>query len=242
MKSTHLKRLNEMKLAAVILTFLLGAPFLRAQSVAMNHLVEYAAESEGIKVDVSIGWPSPEDTHPDTVFAYFHGDEEFPYTGKMKSENEIVLERTNGDTLILSRKDEGGIERWVGTMSWRDGRGDLFVDEIVLERKINMAAPSPVRAGKFDYDKSRLDDLRSRHVSENDIAHWTSAQIRYAINFIYARNGYAFKGSGPIRSVFNSMDWYEPLEGMSMEEIDARMNNIETSNIKVLAKVRSSRG
>jgi hypothetical protein len=242
MKHTHLKKLTEINMVAMMLTFILGAPLLRAQSVAMTHLVEYAADSDGIKVDVSIGWPSPEDTHPDTVFAIFHGDEEFPYSGTMKSEIEVVLKRANGNTLILSRKDEGGIERWVGTISWGGAGGNQFVDPIVLDRKINIAAPGPVRASRFDYDKSRLDDLRSRHVSENDIAHWTSAQIRYAINFIYARNGYAFKGSGPIRSVFNSMDWYEPLEGVSMEEIDARMNSFETSNIKVLAKIRSSQG
>lgn len=110
----------------------------------------------------------------------------------------------------------------------------------VAVREIPERNRGSVTEGRFDYDKSRLNEFRLRYISAAEIAHWTEGQIRYAINFVYAKNGYAFK-DGPIRAVFDSMDWYSPLEGWSIEQIDTRMNEYEVSNIKVLAEVRSSK-
>ncbi len=90
--------------------------------------------------------------------------------------------------------------------------------------------------------REETDPLSRRLLTEEEIATWSQAKIRYSINYIYARNGYPFetKKSAAIRRAFEKESWYEPISGMTIEQADGAMNRMEKTNIKTLARFRET--
>ena len=85
--------------------------------------------------------------------------------------------------------------------------------------------------------------LKIRVVSEDEITNWDFEKLRYAINYIYARNGYPLNGvkEQDLRREFEKFDWYKPAENVSMEIADQKMSSIESENIKLLAAERGAK-
>ena len=93
----------------------------------------------------------------------------------------------------------------------------------------------PANASQLD---SSCGLFSQRLISANDISGWDFHQLRYAINFLYAKYGYVFPAR-EIQAVFTSKPWYHPISGLSMDDIDAKMSSIEASNVKVLAETKN---
>ena len=81
----------------------------------------------------------------------------------------------------------------------------------------------------------KFPQTRDRLLSASDIASWDFASVRYAINEIYARHGYAFQNPD-IRQRFQTFSWYHSKPGISMEELEKRyLSRVEFGNAKLLA-------
>jgi hypothetical protein len=62
--------------------------------------------------------------------------------------------------------------------------------------------------------------------------------VQYAINEIYARNGATFHHPD-VRQQFQKFDWYQPKPGLTFDDIDQSMSDIERHNLKMLAQYRA---
>ena len=78
----------------------------------------------------------------------------------------------------------------------------------------------------------------TRYLTLKDLSGMNDDQIQYAINEIYARNGYLFEDD-PYKSYFRSKSWYDP-DTHDKDVAVSRMNNYEKENLKVMAKYRNS--
>lgn len=86
----------------------------------------------------------------------------------------------------------------------------------------------------------KFPQTRERLLSKSDIASWDFASVRYAINEIYARHGYAFQNPD-IRQRFQTFSWYHSKPGISMEELEKRyLSQVEFGNAKLLAERRKA--
>ncbi len=54
-----------------------------------------------------------------------------------------------------------------------------------------------------------------------DIESWGFEQLRYAINEMYARKGFAFGGK-EFFEIFSKFDWYEPDPRLTTSGVEAR--------------------
>ena len=99
--------------------------------------------------------------------------------------------------------------------------------------KITTMNSSPSEIGNTYKGDFIFYDSSYRLLNSSEITWLSSAQVQQAINEIYARYGRAFKNS-QIRAYFQSTEWY--IENPSYS--DSYLNDIEKSNITLLAKYR----
>lgn len=63
------------------------------------------------------------------------------------------------------------------------------------------------------------------------------AELRYAINEMYARHGAQFLNHPEIRKQFEKFKWYYPIPGLSLDDIDKEFSHIERHNRDLLARL-----
>ncbi len=76
-------------------------------------------------------------------------------------------------------------------------------------------------------------DSSTRKLTVAEVSKLSDNDIQYAINEIYARNGYIFKDE-QLKTYYNSMPWYTPNPSFSTSEL----NDIESYNINLLTQYR----
>jgi VWFA-related protein len=76
-------------------------------------------------------------------------------------------------------------------------------------------------------------DSDSRYLTEEDLDKLTEAEVRIALNEIYARRGYIFQTAEDMKAHFAAMDWYEGTE-TNMDKVQAKFNKYETKNVDLL--------
>jgi hypothetical protein len=86
----------------------------------------------------------------------------------------------------------------------------------------------------------RFPQTRIKTLTQSEIEGWSSADIRYAINEIFARHGAAFPKQ-EVRAIFANFAWYHPLEGISLDTIEATLPAVERWNVQVLGAARDSK-
>lgn len=96
------------------------------------------------------------------------------------------------------------------------------------------------RAEGEDFPGERFPQTRRQALSLADFEGWSSADIRYAINEIFARHGAAFPKKD-IRAIFAQFTWYHPLEGISLDTIEASLPAVEQWNVQALGAARDSK-
>ncbi len=77
-------------------------------------------------------------------------------------------------------------------------------------------------------------------LTEDQIKALSDADLRLAINEIYARHGYAFT-TKEMQDYYGKLDWYENLN-KTQDEVNAELTTIEYQNKEMLTKERDSRG
>src|SRR5690606_11896299 len=87
----------------------------------------------------------------------------------------------------------------------------------------------------------RYPEASQRILTEGEVQAMSFAQLRYAINELYAVHGFAFASASAaeIRQHFSQFSWFLPDPAMTMEAIDGRMSEIERRNIEILAAERN---
>ena len=94
------------------------------------------------------------------------------------------------------------------------------------------------KQGSKTFVGERFPQTRERLLSASDVASWDFASVRYAINEIYARHGYAFQNPD-IRRRFQTFSWYQSKPNLSMEELEkSHLSRIERANSQLLAERR----
>lgn len=80
-----------------------------------------------------------------------------------------------------------------------------------------------------------------REITEADFEGMSKADVRIAINEMFARYGWSFGGSGELYDYFSSKDWYEPDPSLtSANQAEQQFSPLERKNLQViLAKFQS---
>ena len=86
----------------------------------------------------------------------------------------------------------------------------------------------------------RYSQTRTGLMSAADVRSLTAAQLRYAINEMFARHGASFP-QPELRKQFRQFGWYHPRPGLSFDQVEAEFSNIEKTNLKLLAAIRDAR-
>jgi hypothetical protein len=109
--------------------------------------------------------------------------------------------------------------------------------------KLTDATPGPGPKSRLAQPGRRHPHLSRKMITRNEAKAMSLAQIRYAINELYAIHGYPFESSGnvEIRKHFSQFDWFKPEAGLKMSTVDSRMSAIERKNIEILAEARNKK-
>ncbi|HEV2046724.1 MAG TPA: YARHG domain-containing protein [Chthoniobacterales bacterium] len=87
----------------------------------------------------------------------------------------------------------------------------------------------------------RYPDTRTRIFSPEELQSWSTDQLRYAINEVFARHGASFPQS--IANQFRQFTWYRERPGITFDEIErSALSDIERQNLKVFSSVRNQKG
>ncbi len=92
------------------------------------------------------------------------------------------------------------------------------------------------------YPGEKFPQTRLRALTEADVAGWSYAQLRYAINELYARHGATFSDRyEEIENEFRGFSWYKPVPNRTLSQIEASFPEIELHNAKLLARLRDQK-
>jgi hypothetical protein len=100
-------------------------------------------------------------------------------------------------------------------------------------------APSPRSS---TYPGERYPQTRERFLTEADVANLDYAELRYAINEMYARYGAPFLSEPDFEKQFRKFAWYHPIHDLKPEQIEASFfSAIEKKNVDILARFRDQK-
>ena len=91
------------------------------------------------------------------------------------------------------------------------------------------------------YTGEKYPQTRTRLITEEEAAAMSFAELRYAINEIYARHGADFPNQRAIARRFRQFEWYHPRMGVQPSEIENEFTDTERDNVKLLAGYRDQR-
>jgi hypothetical protein len=91
------------------------------------------------------------------------------------------------------------------------------------------------------YPGERYPQTRERLLTEAEVANLDYADLRYAINEMYARHGAQFLKEPDVRKQFERFSWYYPIPELTLTEIDAEFSRIESQNRDLLARLRDQK-
>jgi outer membrane protein assembly factor BamD (BamD/ComL family) len=97
---------------------------------------------------------------------------------------------------------------------------------------------SSSRQAAPSYPGERYPQTRQRLLTMADVASLSNAQLRYAINEMYARHGATFPSQPPIEAQFRKFSWYHPNPMLTFEQIEDSFSQIERDNLALLGQVR----
>lgn len=86
----------------------------------------------------------------------------------------------------------------------------------------------------------RYPETRMRMLRSEEVKTLTNAQLRYAINEMFARRGASFP-QAEISGQFRKFGWYRPRPGLTFDQVEAEFSGVEKANLELLAAVRESR-
>jgi YARHG domain/PEGA domain len=91
------------------------------------------------------------------------------------------------------------------------------------------------------YAGERYPQTRERLLTEAEIADLSYAELRSAINEMYARHGAPFPSEPEIEKQFRAFEWYHPDRDLKLSQIEADFSAIEKKNVDILARLRDQK-
>lgn len=104
--------------------------------------------------------------------------------------------------------------------------------------------PPPASIAMADSDRlqgERFPQTRLRVLDTGIVSTWSDADLRYALNEMFARHGATFPRDTAVQQRFESMPWYQPRPGRTYDEIESDFNEFEQQNVLVFGAVRNAR-
>lgn len=89
-----------------------------------------------------------------------------------------------------------------------------------------------------NYVGERYPEVRNRLLGDEEAARMSYAELRYAINEVYARYGAEFATQPEIQNRFRQFAWYRPRRGVSLTQIETEFTFTERTNVELLARYR----
>lgn len=86
----------------------------------------------------------------------------------------------------------------------------------------------------------RFPESKLRVFPEAEVQSWSEAKLQYVINEIFARHGAEF-GDKAVTKWFSQFKWYHPKRGISYDEIEASLSDIERRNVEILGTIRNQK-
>lgn len=144
--------------------------------------------------------------------------------------------------------ETASLERSFSRYSWYRPRTDLNITQIVQRMtptELNnyrlilatIRARRAVGGGGSGGDGStsgfRFPQTRTRYMTAREIESLSDANLRYALNEVYARHGYRFRTPETYR-LFRQRTWYRPITGQSKERTERKFNRYEIGNVRAL--------
>lgn len=100
------------------------------------------------------------------------------------------------------------------------------------------SAASPDKEIAPPYPGEHYPQTRQRLLTSTEVASMSYAQLRYAINEMYARHGATFPSKPPIQAQFRKFSWYKPRPDLTPDQIEASFSGVERTNLELLAQAR----
>jgi hypothetical protein len=88
------------------------------------------------------------------------------------------------------------------------------------------------------YPGERYPQTRQRLLTQSEVDTLSFAQLRYAINEMYARHGAPFPSQPPIEAQFRKFPWYHPNSNLTIDQVEASFSQIEKDNLELLGHAR----
>jgi predicted RNA-binding protein with RPS1 domain len=162
-----------------------------------------------------------------------------------------IIERIDSlDRSEMKLSDEEGnvtLYQWVSAIPETKPLSDLRTPKALSSSVVGAAnagfsqsvpseALGQVSAGAMPGE--RFPQTRLRVLNSVDIERISDADLRYAINEMFARHGASF-GKDEVRRQFEPLSWYSEQKDLGFDEIEnKRFSNIERSNLKLLGAIR----
>jgi hypothetical protein len=109
------------------------------------------------------------------------------------------------------------------------------IPEVPQEKQRLVDNPAIIMPGE------RFPETRQKLLNYADLTKMTDADLRYAINEMFARHGGTF-GKQVIRQMFEKFNWYRPRACVDFDHIEQMdFTNIEKANVKLLGAARDSK-
>ena len=102
------------------------------------------------------------------------------------------------------------------------------------------ASPAPSQRKATGAMREFFPQTSRRRLTRAEVADLSDADLRLAINEMYARHGLTFKDK-ELQAKFSALGWYKPREDRTYDVISARMSATERANIDLLAGERNRR-
>jgi TonB family protein len=98
-------------------------------------------------------------------------------------------------------------------------------------------AVPPDAKPQVDRSNQRYPETVQARLTPDDVAKLNAAQIRYAINEMYARYGLVFRDK-QIQRNFERTKWYSPQTSLTPAQIEERFTPVERANLELLGQAR----
>ena len=156
-----------------------------------------------------------------------------------------LLLRRSVATILLTIGVSSGLAQTTATeyfnqAALKQQRGDLDGAIADYKRAIALASNPLVNTLSESYPGERFPQTRTRLLTEEEVANWSQAKIRYAINEIFARRGAAFRERSLARW-FAQFTWYRPDPSVTFDQIENSLSEVEKQNVKLLGYLRDTK-
>jgi hypothetical protein len=164
--------------------------------------------------------------------------EETEEADRKKYYEELGQEQERRRRLEFDSKMAGEEQEAAASKEARTRKG-YYVPE-AHESQPASSTPAPPPTTTKSMPGERFPQTRLELLGPTELMDLNLADIRYAINEMYARHGAAFQ-KPELAKVFAAKTWYKPRPGINLQQIEQEFTPVEADNLKLLGKERDKK-